>query len=346
MSKFRTVCCNILVAMVTVTPVLAGSDRSGGGRGARSRKCLRRAESKPDLHSRQIKDYGAPRSTGNEGSLAPSEARELENAAPDAEFNLLIEALTRKGVIATATCRPPMLQAQRQPQRLEPIVAVASASSPLALPRSTSAQAATKPAAPAVRGVVPAVAPLRVLPVDPPVKDGLYAAFKMGAVKMTPYGFIKASAARDSSSPNGDDFPFVGLFLGSTSILSTGPTEDPEFHLKARSTRFGTNIEWPDISSKIVLTGRIEADFEGNFSEVDDRDVSSIRSNELQLRLAYARLDYNASDKTDFYFEGGQDWTLFGSSALPNIFETTFLGAYYGDIYSVRRSFNSAWCKS
>ena len=44
-------------------------------------------------------------------------------------------------------------------------------------------------------------------------------------------------------------------------------------------------------------------------------------------------MDYAASDKTDIYFEGGQDWTLFGSSALPNILETTASGYWYGDIY-------------
>jgi hypothetical protein len=182
--------------------------------------------------------------------------------------------------------------------------------------------------------VVPAIPPLRVLPVDPPKKDGLNAAFKMGGVKMTPYGFIKATAAYDSSSPNGDDFPFVGLFLTTPQTFDTGPTKDPEFHLKARSTRIGANFEWPDISPKLTFTGKIEGDYEGNFSEVDNRDVSSIRSNAFQLRLAWVRMDYAASDKTDIYFEGGQDWTLFGSSALPNILETTFLGAFYGDIYT------------
>ena len=35
----------------------------------------------------------------------------------------------------------------------------------------------------------------------------------------------------------------------------TGPTTDPAFHVKARSTRFGANLEWPDISPKIELTG-------------------------------------------------------------------------------------------
>jgi len=184
--------------------------------------------------------------------------------------------------------------------------------------------------------VVPAIAPLRVIVQDPPKKDGLVPAFKMGPVKMTPYGFIKSTAVHDSSNPNGDDFPFVGLFLNNLSgnyVTNTGPTKDPAFHVKARATRIGANFEWPDPSPKLTMTGRIEADFEGNYSIVDNRDVSSLRSNAFQLRLAYMRLDYAASDNTDIFFEGGQDWTLFGSTALPNILETTFLGAFYGDVY-------------
>ena len=193
--------------------------------------------------------------------------------------------------------------------------------------------------------VVPAIAPVRVLPIDAPVKDGLIPAFKAGAVKITPYGFLKATAVNDTSSPNGDDFPFVGLFLGSTSVLNTGPTADPEFHLKARSTRAGANFEWPDASPKLTFTGRIEGDYEGNFSEVDNRDISSIRSSAFQLRLAYVRMDYAATDKTDIFFEGGQDWTLFGSSALPNLLETTFLGAYYGDVWERSPQFRGGFVK-
>ncbi len=66
---------------------------------------------------------------------------------------------------------------------------------------------------------------------------------------------------------------------------------------------------------------------------MDNRDVTSIRSNALQLRLAYVRLDYAATDKMDLFFEGGQDWAIFSSTVLPNLFETTFLGAFYGTIY-------------
>ncbi len=267
------------------------------------------------------------------GVLAPSEANAIKAAVPGTEFQLLVEALSRKGVLSAAD-----LSAAMNPTPSTAVSAAASDAVSTSLspdPGSSSqasagAQAPMKPAAPAV---VPAIAPVRVLALDAPKKDGLVPAFKMGPVKMTPYGFIKATAAHDSSSPNGDDFPFIGLFTSSSATYNTGPTEDPEFHIKARATRFGTNIEWPDISSKLTLTGRIEADFEGNFSAVDNRNVSSIRSNAPQLRLAYVRMDYAASENTDFYFEGGQDWTLFGSAALPNLLETTFLGAYYGNVY-------------
>jgi hypothetical protein len=183
--------------------------------------------------------------------------------------------------------------------------------------------------------VIPAIAPVRVFPVDPPKTGGLLG-LKVGPVTLAPYGFVKATVVHDSSDPDGDDFPFPGIWLnaGPNSTFNTGPTQDPEVHVKARSTRFGLNLEWPDISKNLTLTGKIEGDFEGNFSEVDNRDVSSIRSNEPQLRLAFVRLDYHASENTDLFFVGGQDWTLFGSGALMNIVETTFNGAFWGNVYT------------
>jgi hypothetical protein len=197
---------------------------------------------------------------------------------------------------------------------------------------SPSAQAPTekKPAAPEV---VPAIAPLRVLPLEPPVKDGLIPSFKAGAVRITPYGFIKVTAVRDSSSPNGDDFPYLGIFLNSSSVFSTGPTTDSSFHLKARASRFGARFEWPDVAKRLTLTGKVEGDFEGGFTEVDNSDVTSIRNPTPRLRLAYVRMDYAATERSAIFFEGGQNWTLFGSSALPNLLETTFFGAYYGAVW-------------
>jgi hypothetical protein len=174
-----------------------------------------------------------------------------------------------------------------------------------------------------------------VFPVDAPKTGGLNG-IKAGPLTLAPYGFIKATVVHDSSDPDGDDFPFPGIWLnaGPNSTFNTGPTKDPEVHVKARSTRFGLNLEWPDISKNLTLTGKIEGDFEGNFSEVANRDVSSIRSNQPQLRLAFVRLDYHASETTDIFFVGGQDWTLFGSGAMMNILETTFNGAFWGNVYT------------
>jgi len=85
---------------------------------------------------------------------------------------------------------------------------------------------------------------------------------------------------------------------------------------------------------KLVLTGRFEADFEGNFNESDNADVTSIRNPNLRMRLAFARVDYRATERTSLFFVGGQDWTLFGSKALPNLLDTTWNAADYGAIYN------------
>jgi hypothetical protein len=54
--------------------------------------------------------------------------------------------------------------------------------------------------------------------------------------------------------PNGDDFPNIGLFSANAAgTTNTGPTKDPEFHIKARGSRFGANLEWPDASRKLIF---------------------------------------------------------------------------------------------
>jgi hypothetical protein len=274
------------------------------------------------------------------GVFSAAEAATIRSASPDAALQLLVDALSRKGLLNASDLSATPGTVVTAPTAGAPAESAAAALSSAAL-FDGQAQSATQPAPgpeavvkPAAPKVVAAIAPIRALPIEGPKKDSLVAAFKTGSgVKMTPYGFIKTTAAYDSSSPNGDDFPFIGLFLGSTGVTDTGPTKDPEFHVKARSTRLGANFEWLDPSPKLTVTGRVEGDFEGNFSEVDNRDVTSIRSNSFQLRLAYVRMDYAATDKTSMYFEGGQDWALFSSSVLPNLLETTFLGAFYGTIY-------------
>jgi len=333
MQKVKAGICCSLLALVAVAPLPAGA---GDARGAKPGADASTAAAAPPANAAADPASGAHPGSANvtallgvlvmKGVLAPAEANAIRDAAPEAEFRLLVEALARKGVVTAEdlsavpnpTGQPPASPAEPVP------VAISTPAAQAAVPKET------KPAGPAV---VAAVAPLRVLPVDPPVRDGLKAAFQMGPVKMTPYGFLKASAVYDTSNPNGDDMPFPGLFLSTPQVTSTGPTTDPNFHLKARSARIGANFEFPDLSSKLTITGRLEGDFEGNFTEVDNRDVSSIRSSQFSIRQAWMRMDYAASENTDIYFEGGQDWALFGSSALPNLMETTALGYWYGDVY-------------
>jgi len=338
MLKFNRWICSALLAAVTVAPVLAGTKDATDAKAAETNANPAAQPAPAAAANPNLTPAGNTNVTAllgvlvMKGVLDPSEANSIRNAAPEAELQLLVEALARKGVVSAsdlAAVATPAASAQ-------------PAAKPAPVPASTPAQAAAPPKPPAPT-VVAAIAPLRVLPIDPPIKDGLKAAFQMGPVKMTPYGFLKATGVYDTSNPNGDDMPFPGLFLATPQLTSTGPTKDPNFHLKARSSRIGVNFEWPDISSKLTFTGRLEGDFEGNFTEVDNRDVSSIRSSQFSIRQAWGRLDYAASEKTDIYLEFGQDWTLFGSSVLPNLMETTALGYWYGDVYERSPQFQIGW---
>lgn len=169
--------------------------------------------------------------------------------------------------------------------------------------------------------------PIRVFAVGGIPKGELKPAIKMGGIAITPYGFLKATFIHDSSSPGGDDFPLPG-FLG-----DTGPTTAPEFHVKARSTRLGTNFEWADSSPNLTVTGKFEMDFEGNFNRSDNRNLSSIRSYNPSIRLAYGRIDWRVDEENTLSAVIGQDWTPFASSTLPNMLETTGLGIAFGDPY-------------
>jgi hypothetical protein len=200
------------------------------------------------------------------------------------------------------------------------------AATPGAMPQQPAAN--SQPSTPASASPVSAVVPIRPLQVQPPKREGLIPALSIGKnIHIQPYGFFKSSVVYDSESPYGNDFPLPG-FIGDVN----GPDKISEFHLKSRALRVGSNFEWLD-SSRLVITGKLEVDFEGNFSRVNNRNISSIRSNAPQIRLGFARLDWNASSKTSLSFLAGQDWTPFGSSTLPNLFETTGLGIGFGTLY-------------
>jgi hypothetical protein len=247
----------------------------------------------------------------------------------------LLELLKTKGILSSGeveTLATPPASAQVSPTlvaSLAPVVPTAVVTTQAAPPKPE----APKPAPPKV---VPAVAPLRVLQLEPSKPDGMVPDIKLGSgAKLKLYGMVKASLIYDSSSPYGTDMPLPGFINGiSGAGFDPGPNRSPEFHAKARFARVGTNFEWPDIAgSSNALTGKLEFDFEGNYSRALNRNISTIRSSMASIRLAYGRVDHKVNDSTSMFVLFGQDWTPFASSTLPNLFETTGYGLGFGTLY-------------
>ncbi|MGH9899242.1 MAG: hypothetical protein ACRD63_08810, partial [Pyrinomonadaceae bacterium] len=62
------------------------------------------------------------------------------------------------------------------------------------------------------------------------------------------------------------------------------------------------------------------------------RNISSARSSQPSLRLAWVRLDSKLGDRPVFV-QFGQDWSIFGSSTLADLFDTTGFGIGMGNLY-------------
>lgn len=265
------------------------------------------------------------------GVLTINEVNSLA-AAPASELrDRLVLLLKEKGILSAAD-----LSALSAKAPVASTVAATTTTSTEAAVGSAAAQRTGPPQTPAPPsgGVIPAVAPIRVLQMDPPKREGIIPDIKIGKVNVKPYGFFKASVAYDSSSPYGNDFPLPG-FIGAFN----GPDQMSEFHIRDRQLRLGSNFEWLDISPNVIVTGKLELDFEGNFTRANNVNISSIRNSQPRIRLGYGRLDWKASENTTVNFLAGQDWTLFASSTLPNLFETTGLGIGFGSLYTRQPQF-------
>jgi hypothetical protein len=244
------------------------------------------------------------------GVLAPTEANAIREASPTAQFQALVETLSQKGLVSATD--------------LSVITAVPG---PMAI--ATQPAAPAKPAEPAV---IPAVAPLRVLPIDVPKQGGIIPDVKLGSgANLKFYGFYKATAVSDTASSGGptfgsQDWPLPLL------LADTGPTADPQVHIKARGFRIGAQTEWVPKGSAFTLTGRIEGDFEGDYTDVNNRNISGDARSQFSLRLAWVRLDHKIGD-LPWFAEFGEDWSLLGSSTLPSLLETTGLGVGMGSLY-------------
>lgn len=243
------------------------------------------------------------------------------NATPAEQRDRLATLLLDKGVISAAE-----FQAVKEGGTGEnPPLTIRNADYKSSVPER--AAAAPQPSPPTK---IAAIAPVRLLGIDLPKREGLIPDIKLGTgARLKLYGIFKTSIIHDSSSPQGNDFPLPLL------ASDTGPGNSPEFHLRARGLRLGANFEWLDPAPNMVITGKLEFDFEGNFTRVNNRNISSIRSSQPSIRLAWVRIDRRFNDKTSAFALFGQDWSPFVSSTLPNMIENTnFGGLGYGAAYT------------
>src|SRR5712664_2145971 len=270
------------------------------------------------------------------GILTDEEVAQLSQASSASDANQrLAKLLLVKGVISQAdydqsVAVPDMMNASSTavtaPTVIAAVYRVPVNNGANVAPVSSVAPSGTRPSdqtASAPPAVIPAAAPLRVLPIDVPKQGGLIPDIKLGSgANMKLYGFFKASAVSDTASSGGpnfgsQDFP-LPLMIGG----DTGPTADPQVHIKARAFRIGSQFEWVPKNSSIVVTGRVEADYEGDFTNQNSVNISSARNGQFRTRLAWARLDTKLGGSLPWFAEFGQDWTLY-SSTLPSLFETT-----------------------
>ncbi len=278
------------------------------------------------------------------GILTPDDMKQIDQAATPQQAEVLMARFLRdKGILSQsdyeqiagsapapampASAGTPAAQTETAVQQAG---ALNSATAELRQPPvSPGSQSPAPPVAekPLSKPINEALVPIRLLPVNGIPRTSVEPGFKAEGVGFTPYGFIRATAIEDSSSPNGDDFPLPGF------VTNTPPNGSPEFHIKARSSRLGVNFALVDPNPKWVITGKVEMDFEGNFNRSDNRNLSSIRSSNPSIRVAWGRLDYHFDDKNTFSALAGQDWTIYGSSTLHSTVEVTLVGGEFGDIW-------------
>ena len=252
------------------------------------------------------------------GVITTDEARTITtNASPAEQRDRLAVLLRDKGVISAAE-----FEATRTPNANVAVMTADYKPSTPEPPKATP-QATPPP-------TIAAVAPVRLLGIDAPKREGLIPDIKLGTgARVKFYGIFKTSLIHDSSSPQGNDFPLPLL------AADTGPNNSPEFHVRARGLRLGANFEWLDIAPKTTLTGKFELDFEGDFTRVNNRNISSIRSSQASIRLAWVRIDRRFGENDSAFVLFGQDWSPFVSSTMPNMIENTnFGGLGYGAAYT------------
>ena len=130
----------------------------------------------------------------SKGILSQSEANSLGAANGGASTQQLLLLLKQKGLLSDSDMAA--LEGGLPERTSDHMLADIKYSDNLVTAQVGQAAGPAKPKEPpAPPPVIPAIAPVRVLPIDPPAKEGVVPGFTLGGVKVRPYGFIKATMA-------------------------------------------------------------------------------------------------------------------------------------------------------
>ena len=128
------------------------------------------------------------------GILTTAEANSLRSMSGSAGMQQLLLLLKAKGVVNDSEAAE--LKSAADADTLHSLVDTESGPTQYASLATPGAGQAAAPKEAKAPDVIPAIAPVRVLPLDAPVKEGLAGALKLGAVRMTPYGFCLLYTSR------------------------------------------------------------------------------------------------------------------------------------------------------
>ena len=151
MSTLRKWISSLLVLAVTAVPVMAGSN---DGKTAKENSTnSTSAEATPAAPGPNLAATPGDANVAallnvlvTKGVLAPNEASAIRNAAPNAQFQALVEALSRKGIVSAADLSAAAIPAAQPPAPAAAPVAVReTASASLASPEPESAPQAAHP---------------------------------------------------------------------------------------------------------------------------------------------------------------------------------------------------------
>jgi len=180
------------------------------------------------------------------GVLNSEEARSL-SGTPAEQRARLLEILKQKGILSASD-----YDALIAPASAQVAPDLIASTSPI-LPATAAASPPPEPLKPEAPKVIPAVAPLRVLQLEPAKQGGMIPDLKLGSgAKLKLYGMVKTTLIYDSSSPYGTDMPLPGSSVLPATPLIPAPPAALSFMPRRDSRASARTLSGPTSPAAVI----------------------------------------------------------------------------------------------